>query len=158
MSFCQCPLFFGFPPTPLSPCHPYLPPSLPSHLPYLSHCVSSLSPESTSVTPLTSQRWWAGAGAWGSGSTPWNLAHPGACPWCLCHFVLIFLIHLPFPPFRPPLPRPPLPGRLQTLNQQPAPRSADRGLSVSEGSWVGSGSLQGLGFGWVEGRWVEIER
>lgn len=42
---------FSLPPLPA--------PSLPSHLPYRSHCVSSLNPGSTSVAPLTSQRWWA---------------------------------------------------------------------------------------------------
>lgn len=50
------PLVFLVSPDPSFSLPPLLPSSVSSHLPYLSHGVSSLNMESTSVAPLTSQR------------------------------------------------------------------------------------------------------
>lgn len=155
MSFCQCPLFFWFPLTPLPPCHPSLPPLC---LPFaLSFPWCQLSEPRKYICRSTDRPevvGWSWSWNWSLGL--WFHSLEPCSAWSLSLVSVPFCSYIPHPSSLSPLPasppRPPLPGRLQTLNQQPAPRSADRGLSVSEGSWVGSGSLRAWDWGWEEGR------
>lgn len=100
-----CPGFSGFLLTLLSPVPP-TPPCGSCPLPSLClifPTLPSLVPSRHFFRPPSGRRWCGWAEAWGSGSAPRTLPQPGACPWCLCHFVLLHLIHLPCAP----LPAPP---------------------------------------------------